>query len=127
MAVAFPSFAHDYWYEVDGQEYVLYRGHHHIKHGGEDVVPYDPAIVKGIFCASPDGQRANSPSPPSRYPARIPGPCTSLTVEIDSGYWTQTWDETLNQPKNAVSNAVYSWKALESTKLVNSWLDDPEP
>ena len=122
LCMSFPAHAHDYWYKLEGQGYLLYRGHHHIKHGGEDIVPYDPAIVKGIFCASPDGHVQTFP-PPSSYPARIPGPCTRLTVEIDSGYWTQTWDETLNQPKNAVSNAVYSWKALESTQMLNSWQD----
>ena len=117
-----PSNAHDYWYEVEGQDYVLYRGHHHIKHGGEDIVPYDPSIIKNIYCASQNGD-VRTIEPPSQYPARIPGPCASLTVEIDSGYWSQTWTETINESKDKVPDAVYSWQALESTKLMNSWRD----
>ncbi len=116
--------AHDYWYELDGGDYVLYRGHSHTEHEGEGIVAYDPSIVKTAYCQSSDGI-VQVVDPPSQYPARIPGPCTSLTVEVDSGYWTQTWTETLNQPKDEVSEAVTSWRALESTKLLNSWLDKP--
>ena len=117
-----PSHAHDYWYEFEGQDYVLYRGHHLIKHEGENIVPYDPSIIKKVYCASEDGV-VRTIDPPPHYPARIPGPCTALTVEIDSGYWSQTWTETLNQSKDKVSDAVSSWRALESTKLLNSWTD----
>lgn len=117
-----PSSAHDYWYEVNGKDYVLYRGHHHTEHEGQEIVPYDPSIIKNAYCASQDGI-VQTIDPPSQYPARIPGPCAALTVNVDSGYWTQTWTETLNQSKDEVSDAVYSWRALESTKLLNSWTD----
>ncbi len=117
------SHAHDYWYELDGQDYVLYRGHHHIKHEGEEIVPYDPKIVKNIYCASQDGG-VHTIAPPTQYPARIPGPCAVLTVEVDSGYWSQTWTAEVNQSKDLVSDAVFSWRAIESTKLLNSWEHD---
>ncbi|MGB0909148.1 MAG: DUF4198 domain-containing protein [Nitrospirales bacterium] len=114
------SQAHDYWYETDGQDYVLYRGHHHTEHKGEKVVPYAPSIVQKGHCLSPEGT-IQTFGQLSQYPARIPGPCRSLTVEVDSGYWSQTWTETLNQSKENVSDAVFSWRALENTKLLNSW------
>ena len=112
-------FAHDYWYEMNGQDYVLYRGHHLTEHEGEEIVPYDPSIVKNALCVR-DGI-VQEVDPLSQYPVSIPGPCEALAVEVDSGYWTQTWTETLNLPKDQVSEALYSWRALENTKLVNSW------
>ncbi len=120
MSFISSSNAHDYWYEVNGQGYVLYRGHHYIQHEGEEVVPYDPSIVKKIYCESTDGV-IQEIDPPSQYPAQIPGPCASLVVEVNSGYWSQTWTETLNQARDEVPDVVYSWQALEGAKLVNSW------
>ncbi len=128
LAVTFisPSSAHDYWYEVNGQSYVLYRGHHHTEHEGEEIVPYDPSIVKKIYCESADGV-VQEVDPPSQYPARIPGPCASLAVEVNSGYWSQTWTELVNQSKDEVPDVQFSWQALEGTKLVNSWLNGHNP
>ncbi len=34
-----PVLAHDYWFEREGQDYVLYRGHHFGDHEGELLVP----------------------------------------------------------------------------------------
>ena len=126
LLLYYPSDAHDYWYEFEDQDYVLYRGHHFIKHEGEPegekVVPYDPDIIKHVYCASSDGV-IRTIDPPPHYPARIPGPCAALTVEMDTGYWSKTLTETFNQSKEKVPDAVYSWRALESTKLLNSWTD----
>lgn len=128
MFLISPSSAHDYWYEVNGQGYVLYRGHHHTEHEGDEIVPYDPSIVKKVYCESTDGV-VQEIDPPSQYPARIPGPCASLAVEVNSGYWSQTWTETVNQSKDEVPDVQFSWQALEGAKLVNSWLNghDPRP
>ncbi len=120
------SSAHDYWYEASGQDYVLYRGHHLIEHEGEEIVPYDPSIVKKIYCESTDGVIQELP-PPSQYPTRIPGPCASLAVEVNSGYWSQTWTETVNQSKDEVPDVLFSWQAFESAKLINSWSDGHKP
>jgi nickel transport protein len=121
-----PVLAHDYWFEREGQEYVLYRGHHFADHKGEAIVPYAPEIIQHISCVSPDGV-PQSVNLPTRYPARIPGPCARLTVEVDSGYWSETGIETLYQSKEQVPDALYSWRAIESTTLLNTWhkLDHP--
>lgn len=121
-----PSGAHDYWYERDGQDYVLYRGHHHTEHDGDEIVPYDRSIIKNVFCESTDGV-VQIIDPPPRYPTRIPGPCASLAVEVDSGYWSQTWTETVNQSKDTVPDVLYSWQALENAKLRNAWLNNHAP
>ncbi len=115
-----PVLAHDYWFEREEQEYVLYRGHHFGDHEGESIVPYDPAIIQHVTCVSPDGV-PQSVRPPSRYPLRISGPCTRLTVEVDSGYWSVTGIETFNHPKEEVPDALSTWRAIESTTLLNSW------
>ncbi len=121
-----PVWAHDYWFEREGQEYVFYRGHHFGDHEGESLVPYDPAIIKHVTCVSPDGVPRSVP-PPTRYPARIPSPCARLTVEVDSGYWSVTGIETFNQPKEAVPEALSSWRAIESTTLLNAWTPFDHP
>ena len=121
-----PTYTHEYWYEVQGQDYVLYRGHHLIKHGGEALVPYDPRVIKKVSCATPEGV-VRTLAPPFYYPLRISGPCTALSVEMDSGFWSETWTETLNQPKDEVSEAVVSWQTFESTQLLNAWTDAPLP
>ncbi len=115
-----PVLAHDYWFEREGQEYVLYRGHHFGDHEGESLVPYDPAIIQHVTCVAPDGA-LRSVRPPTQYPTRIPGPCARLTVEVDSGYWSVNGIETFNQSKEEVPDALSSWRAIESTTLLNSW------
>ncbi len=118
-----PCRAHDYWVESDGQDYLLFRGHRYSEHTGEKIVPYDPTIIRGAYCASPDGP-VHDVEPSSEYPVRIAGPCAALVVDADSGYWSQTLTGTRNQPKNELFGVLRSWRALESVKLINMWQDD---
>ncbi len=115
-----PIWAHEYWFEREGQKYVLYRGHHFGDHEGESRVPYDPAIIRHVSCVSFGGV-TQSVSPPYRYPVRIPGSCARLTVVVDSGYWSANGIETLNQSKEEVPDALNSWRTIESTTLLNAW------
>ena len=115
-----PVEAHDFWFQLEGQEYVLYHGHHFANHEGKSLVRYDPAIIQHVTCVSPDGV-PQAVRPPTRYPARIPGPCARLTAEVDSGYWSETGIETFNQSKDEVPDALYSWRAIESTTLLTTW------
>ena len=112
--------AHDYWFEEEGQEYVLYRGHHFGDHEGEFLVPYDPKIIQHITCVSLEGVPRSVP-PPTQYPARIPSPCARLTVEIDSGYWSVNGIQTFNRSKEELPDALRSWRAIESMTLLNTW------
>ncbi len=121
-----PAEAHDYWFQVEGQEYVLYRGHHFGNHQGETIIPYDPAIIDHITCLSPDGI-LQLVTPPTRYPLRVSGPCARLTVEVNSGYWSETGIETINQSKEQVPEALYTWLVIESTTLLNSWNQHEHP
>lgn len=122
LLLSAPSNAHDYWYEFDGPDYVLYRGHHLIKHEGDAIVPYDPAIIQNAYCATPNGV-VHTIDPPFNYPTRIAGPCSAVTVEMDTGYWSETWTTTHNQSKDQIADPVVSWQAFESTKLLSAWTD----
>ncbi len=121
-----PSVAHDYWYELQGSDYVLYRRTFRLEHEGEAIVPYDPTIIQHAYCAAPNGV-VQALHPPFPYPTRIAGPCTAVPIEVDTGYWSETWTTTHNQPKDQVSDAVVSWQALESTKMLNAWTATPLP
>ena len=44
-----------------------------------------------------------------------------LTVEVDSGYWSVNGIKTFNHSKEEVPDALKSWRAIESTTLLNSW------
>jgi hypothetical protein len=112
--------AHDYWLDTQGDAYVLYRGHRHSGHQGEDLVPYDPAIVTRALCAGSDG--AVREMPPSRtYPARIPGPCAAVLVEADSGTWSHTHTGTHQETGNKPKSGTRTWRALESVKRLDTW------
>ena len=115
-----PVLAHDYWFEREGQEYVLYRGHPFGDHEGESLVPYDPKIIQHVTCVSLEGVPRSVP-PPTQYPARILSPCARLTVEIDSGYWSVNGIQTFNHSKEEIPDALSSWRAIESTTVLNTW------
>ena len=112
--------AHDYWLEPQGVDYLLYQGHRHSGHQGQELIPYDPAIVTRARCVSPAG--ALQEVPPSRtYPARIPGPCAAVLVEADSGTWSHTHTGTRQAPGADPKSVTRTWRALESVKRLDRW------
>jgi uncharacterized GH25 family protein len=113
--------AHDYWLDTQGHDYVLYRGHRHSGHQGEDLVPYDPAIVTRALCAAAEGA-VREVAPSRTYPARIPGPCAAVLVEADSGTWSHTHSGTRQAPGTEPKSVSRTWRALESVKLINGWV-----
>ena len=119
-AAATPSLAHDLWLEEENGDYVLYQGHRHSNHAGDDRVAYEPEIVKAITCADPEGVR-RSIDPPTTYPARIAGPCAALHVLTSTGYWTRTTQGLRNQPRSALTGAIKSWESLTGIKRLNAW------
>ncbi|MGE5153698.1 MAG: DUF4198 domain-containing protein [Bdellovibrio bacteriovorus] len=112
--------AHDYWLDAEGDDSLLYRGHRHSGHQGEELVPYDPAIVTRALCAAADGSVQEVP-PLRTYPARIPGPCAAVLVEADSGTWSHTHIGTRQADGAERKSMTRTWRSLESVKRLNGW------
>jgi nickel transport protein len=119
-AATAPSLAHDLWLERENGDHVLYQGHRHSNHAGNDRVAYEPEIVKTITCADEAGARRTI-DPPTMYPARIAGPCAALHVLTSTGYWTRTTQGLRNQPRSELTGVIRSWESLEGIKRMKSW------
>jgi nickel transport protein len=115
-----PSMAHDLWLERENGDHVLYQGHRHSNHAGDDRVAYEPEIVKAITCADEAGARRTI-DPPTAYPARIAGPCAALHVLTSTGYWTRTTQGLRNQPRSELNGVIRSWESLTGIKRLNAW------
>jgi nickel transport protein len=113
--------AHDYWFEKAGEDYLLHRGHRFSQHGGEEEVPFDPAIVTDARCLRRAEAQLRRVEISSSYPPRVRGPCLALVVSADSGYWSQTLTGTVNRGKDELRGVLRSWQALESVKRVEGW------
>jgi nickel transport protein len=127
LAVAAAAPAHNYWLQADGDGWLLWRGHRFSSHAGEDLVPYDPAIVTRAVCADTAGSARTVPAG-GAYPVRVPGPCAAVLVEADSGIWSQTLTGTRNQPPGELYGVLRSWRSFEGVKLMTAWslaLADP--
>jgi len=119
LAAAPMAAAHDYWVEKNAGAYVLFQGHVHSTHKGEERVPYDPAIVKAVVCANEAGNSA--PPAGKTYPVRVSGACAAILFELSSGYWTQTLTDTVPKPRNEVRGALRGWRSEESIKRLDAW------
>jgi len=126
-AVVNEAVAHDLWLESAPGGYLLYQGHRHSFHEGDEIVPYAPAFTRRAVCLHADG-RALSLSLDGRYPAHFAGPCDALLVEVSSGTWTTTTQGTRNQPPDGLAGVVRSWRTLETVKRIDTWSDSmPQP
>lgn len=113
--------AHDLWIKQGDNGFILYQGHRHSRHAGAEIVPYDPAKVKGFTCIDDSGN-AKSLEGSKSYPARVSGDCATLHAAFSTGYWTKTAWETKNLPKTGISGVVKSWYSEESLKLIRRWI-----
>jgi nickel transport protein len=120
LALTAPAHAHDYWIERSGDSYTLHQGHVYSSHKGEERVSYDPTLVKRAVCARDEGTVASLDFARS-YPVRVSGRCGAILMEVDSGYWSQTFTETVQKPKSEVRGALRGWRAEESIKRIDAW------
>jgi nickel transport protein len=121
LLITCSALAHDYWFKTVDEDYLLFRGHRFSQHQGEKEVPFDARIIDSALCLS---VKTGEPKPTpvsTGYPPRIQGPCISLLVSLDSGYWSQTLTGTKNQPKDELFAVLRSWHALETVKHVKGW------
>lgn len=119
--LATTSDAHDYWFEISGEDYLLHRGHRFSQHEGEKEVPFDSNIVTGAYCLRADDADPLPAPVADGYPLRVEGPCLAVIVTADSGYWSQTLTGTKNQGKDELFGVLRSWQALESVKRIEAW------
>lgn len=117
------AWAHDLWFEKEGNTYTLYQGHRHSSHDGVDVVPYEARMVRGLACIDAHGAIVEQAGAAGAYPARFTGECATLHAAFSTGYWTKTAWETRNVPKTGIPGVVRSWYSEESLKLVERWTD----
>jgi len=113
--------AHDYYFQQEDDALVLYEGHVQSEHEGDAVVPYDPAIVQEARCVAADGGD-HALLLPQSHPARFPADCAVVAVRMSTGYWSQTPEGDVNQPKTAVGGASFAWWSEESIKHIGRWL-----
>lgn len=116
-----PLHADDLWFEGDGLDQVLFRGHRFVKHtGAADRIPYDPDTIQLARCLR-GGQTTELSRPYTDYPLRIAGPCTAVAATLYSGYWSESPAGPQNKPRTEVPGATDSWYAIESVKQIFSW------
>jgi nickel transport protein len=116
-AAPLPALAHDFWFERDGDAFVLRYGHR----GGE-VLAIDAAKVKTIRCA--DGAAAprelRATAAVSTKELRVAARCEVVSALHDGGYWSLTPDGEKNLPKTQVPDAVKSWASRQFAKWVDA-------
>jgi nickel transport protein len=120
LGLSLPASAHDLWLEREGSAVLLYQGHRHSSHAGQEIVPYDPAAVKEALCLDATGA-ARPLRPGATHPVRIEAACHMVLAAMSSGYWTKTAWETKNVPKTGISGVVKSWLSEETVKRLDRW------
>jgi nickel transport protein len=120
VLVSAPALAHDLWIEKEGGSYVLFQGHRHSTHSGAEVVPYEPAAVRGASCVDAAG-KARKVAFSRSFPAKLADECATLLATFSTGYWTKTAWETKNVPKTGISGVIKSWYSEESLKYLERW------
>lgn len=111
--------AHDLWLERVGDGLVLRSGHR-----GGALLAIEPAKVRSVRCLEQGAARdllgAATFAPKE---VRLPGRCGAASAFLDGGYWSLTPDGEVNQPRNAVPQAVKAWASRQFAK----WVDPSSP
>lgn len=121
LLLPLPLFAHDLWFEPEGDDFILLLGHRHSGHGGADTLTYDASRITATRCVDTRG-KVSEARPRAGSPARFSGPCAVLQADYVSGYWTKTAWETKNVPKTGISGVLRSWHSAESVKRIGQWI-----
>jgi nickel transport protein len=113
------AFAHEYWIDREGRQFVLNQGHKTAAHGGAAAVSYDTTTITSVQCSEESGK--NRPLPVKGNPARVEGDCAAVSFQLNSGYWTKTPYDTFNKPRNEVKGALQSWLSEETVTRIERW------
>lgn len=110
------ALAHDLWLEPAGAGLALRYGHQ----GGE-LLPIERTKVKAVRCL--EAGKARDLLPGATFSPRevvLAGRCDAASAFFDGGFYTLTPDGEVNQPKNAVEQAVKAWASRQFAKWVNA-------
>ncbi len=117
--VLLPSLAHahDFWFEHEGDAFVLQYGHR-----GGKVLAIEAAKLKSIRCL-PRGGASKEVLPQAVFSpttVTIRASCEAVSAFYHGGYWSKTPDGDKNLPKNRAGDAVSSWESMQFAKWVNA-------
>ncbi len=112
--------AHDFWFERQGDKFVLQNGHH-----GGKVFNIDASKVKSIRCmhrgSAPRDMLKGAVSSPTNV--KVFASCDIISGFHYGGFWSKTPDGDKNLPKNQVPDAVKAWESKQYAK----WVDRNSP
>ncbi len=111
------AFAHDFWIEPSGGEFILTFGH------GQQREEFDPSRVKSVKAFSHEGReidirRFKKEKGLLLQPAQPP---SWIHAEIDNGYWSKTIYGWKNLPKRKASRVVEAHRSYNYSKLLITW------
>lgn len=112
-----PLYAHDYWIEKKGPEFVLVFGHR------AERIEVDPSKIKTLKALGLQGKeiglrKEKKGKDLTLKPEESP---SLLFVEIDDGYWSKTIYGWKNLPKRKASRVVESLRSIYYSKILLGW------
>ncbi|MBF0317818.1 MAG: DUF4198 domain-containing protein [Nitrospirae bacterium] len=112
-------YAHDYWIEGKGNDFVLVYGH------GSNRMDIDPSKVKGIRALNVAGTEiaVDKEIKGKVLALRAKERPSLLLVEVDNGYWSKTVHGWKNLPRRKAEKVVESYRSLFYAKSILIWSD----
>ena len=124
MAAASPAFAHDMWFEKEGDGYKFYCGHLAPEPGEERLMQLDISKIKYLNGIDAKGTKKDilSLAAAQDKAIKIPHKCGAMSLFYYGGFYSILLDgEEKNLPKNKVDKiAIKSWESKEFVKYIDS-------
>ncbi len=110
-------FAHDYWIEKRGDDFMLVFGH------GSQRSEFDASKVKTLKAFDNQGREmgVTKEKKGTEILLKPEGQPSLLFVEVDDGYWSKTIYGWKNLPKRKASRVVESTRSFYYSKALLSW------
>jgi cobalt/nickel transport system permease protein len=110
-------FAHDFWIEKKGNEFMVVYGH------GSQRLEFEPSKIKTIKAFDLKGKEVevNKEKRGTGIALKTVESPSLFFVEIDDGYWSKTIYGWKNLPKTKASRVVESFRSFYYSKALLSW------